>query len=84
VEQANVYNLFDFSHDINTSTLAEHTLVRKQDVKFYLCPSDPESAKMYGAYEKDAPINGGWAVMADGAVKRLDAKAFQAMPKAQL
>ena len=33
------------------------------------------------AYEKDAPTNGGWAVMADGTVKHLDAEAFQAVPK---
>jgi hypothetical protein len=35
------------------------------------------------AYEKDAPANGGWAVMADGRVKRLDADAFQAVPTPQ-
>jgi hypothetical protein len=35
------------------------------------------------AYEKDAPTNGGWAVMADGTVKRLDAEAFQNVPKDQ-
>ena len=33
------------------------------------------------AYEKDAPTNGGWAVLADGTVKRMDAEAFQAVPK---
>jgi hypothetical protein len=33
------------------------------------------------AYEKDAPTNGGWAVMADGALKQLDASAFQNVPK---
>jgi hypothetical protein len=35
------------------------------------------------AYEKDAPTNGGWAVMADGKVKRLDAQAFENVPKPQ-
>jgi hypothetical protein len=35
------------------------------------------------AYEKDAPTNGGWAVMADGTVKRLNADAFQSVPKQQ-
>jgi hypothetical protein len=33
------------------------------------------------AYEKDAPAKGGWAVMADGKIKRLDASAFQNVPK---
>jgi hypothetical protein len=35
------------------------------------------------AYEKDAPTNGGRAVMADGKVKRLDAEAFRVVPKTQ-
>lgn len=35
------------------------------------------------AYEKDAPTNGGWAVMANGTVKRLNADAFQSVPKQQ-
>jgi hypothetical protein len=35
------------------------------------------------AYEKDAPTNGGWALMADGTVKRLDAEAFQSVPMPQ-
>lgn len=35
------------------------------------------------AYEKDAPTNGGWAVMANGTIKRLDASAFQNVPKSQ-
>jgi len=42
-----------------------------------------ENAETVLAYEKDAPTNGGWAVMADGTVKRLDAEAFQAVPKSQ-
>src|SRR5215469_2226404 len=39
VEQANAYNLFDFSQQINSSHLTGNTLAREQDVKFFLCPS---------------------------------------------
>jgi hypothetical protein len=35
------------------------------------------------AYEKDAPTNGGWALMADGKVQRLGAEAFLSVPKPQ-
>jgi prepilin-type N-terminal cleavage/methylation domain-containing protein/prepilin-type processing-associated H-X9-DG protein len=40
VEQANLYNQFDFTQDVNHS-LSNWT-ARTQEVKFYLCPSDPE------------------------------------------
>jgi prepilin-type N-terminal cleavage/methylation domain-containing protein len=39
VEQANLYNLFDFTKDVNNT--AANAAARDQDVKFYLCPSDP-------------------------------------------
>jgi prepilin-type N-terminal cleavage/methylation domain-containing protein/prepilin-type processing-associated H-X9-DG protein len=38
VEQANLYNLFDFNSDINLS--ATNHAARDQEVKFYTCPSD--------------------------------------------
>jgi prepilin-type N-terminal cleavage/methylation domain-containing protein/prepilin-type processing-associated H-X9-DG protein len=41
VEQANLYNLFDFSTDINLSPT--NRAARVQQVKFYICPSDPSS-----------------------------------------
>ncbi len=43
--------------------------------------ADPANTVL--AYEKDAPANGGWVLMANGTVKHLDAPAFQAVPKAQ-
>jgi prepilin-type N-terminal cleavage/methylation domain-containing protein/prepilin-type processing-associated H-X9-DG protein len=39
VEQANKYNLFDFTQDVNGAAVNE--AARQQDVPFYLCPSDP-------------------------------------------
>jgi prepilin-type N-terminal cleavage/methylation domain-containing protein/prepilin-type processing-associated H-X9-DG protein len=39
VEQANKYNQFDFTQDVNGATVNE--AARQQDVPFYLCPSDP-------------------------------------------
>jgi hypothetical protein len=42
--------------------------------------ADPANTVL--AYEKDAPTNGGWTLMADGTVKHLDAQTFQAVPKA--
>lgn len=42
-----------------------------------------QSSETILAYEKDAPTNGGRAIMADGTVKRLDAPAFQNVPKPQ-
>ena len=53
VEQANAYNLFDFSQQINSSHLTGNTLAREQDVKFFLCPSDPQMGKLYGAYGRN-------------------------------
>jgi len=44
VEQANLYNQFNFSVDINSNSA--NTLGRIQEVKFYLCPSDPSSATL--------------------------------------
>jgi prepilin-type N-terminal cleavage/methylation domain-containing protein/prepilin-type processing-associated H-X9-DG protein len=41
VEQANKYNQFDFNQDVNSGP--NNDAARKQDVKFYLCPSDPSS-----------------------------------------
>src|SRR5437588_6213228 len=46
MEQANLYNLFDFSTDINSSPTND--LARIQQVPSYLCPSDGSSA-----YEPD-------------------------------
>jgi prepilin-type N-terminal cleavage/methylation domain-containing protein/prepilin-type processing-associated H-X9-DG protein len=43
VEQANLYNLFDLSSDVNNS--ASNYFARTQEVKFYLCPSDPEQGR---------------------------------------
>jgi prepilin-type N-terminal cleavage/methylation domain-containing protein/prepilin-type processing-associated H-X9-DG protein len=42
VEQANLYKLFDFSTDINSSVTNDPA--RLQQVPFYLCPSDGTSA----------------------------------------
>jgi prepilin-type N-terminal cleavage/methylation domain-containing protein len=43
VEQANKYNQFDFSQDVNTA--AANAAARAQDVPIYLCPSDPTDAQ---------------------------------------
>ena len=42
LEQANKYNLFDFTRDVNAA--AENAAARNQDVPVYLCPSDPSTA----------------------------------------
>jgi prepilin-type N-terminal cleavage/methylation domain-containing protein/prepilin-type processing-associated H-X9-DG protein len=42
VEQANLYNLMDFTTDINSG--ATNNAARTQQVPFYLCPSDGSSA----------------------------------------
>jgi prepilin-type N-terminal cleavage/methylation domain-containing protein/prepilin-type processing-associated H-X9-DG protein len=42
VEQANLYNQFDFTTDINSS--ASNDLARVSQVPFYLCPSDSSSS----------------------------------------
>src|SRR5262249_51487456 len=47
VEQANVYNLFDFTQDVNAH--ANNANARVQQVPFYLCPSDPSGADQGGA-----------------------------------
>ena len=39
IEQANLYNLFNFNVDVNNT--AANAGARDQDVKTYLCPSDP-------------------------------------------
>jgi prepilin-type N-terminal cleavage/methylation domain-containing protein/prepilin-type processing-associated H-X9-DG protein len=42
LEQANIYNLFDFTQDVNSS--ATNANARLQQVPVYLCPSDPSAA----------------------------------------
>ena len=42
VEQSNLYNQFNFTLDANNA--AANAAARDQDVKIYLCPSDPSSA----------------------------------------
>jgi prepilin-type N-terminal cleavage/methylation domain-containing protein/prepilin-type processing-associated H-X9-DG protein len=44
VEQANLYNQFNLSVDTNTNPA--NLTARTQEVKFYLCPSDPSSSKL--------------------------------------
>jgi prepilin-type N-terminal cleavage/methylation domain-containing protein/prepilin-type processing-associated H-X9-DG protein len=39
MEQANLYNLFNFNFDVNSSAI--NNPARIQEVKSYLCPSDP-------------------------------------------
>jgi prepilin-type N-terminal cleavage/methylation domain-containing protein/prepilin-type processing-associated H-X9-DG protein len=41
IEQANLYNQFNFNQDINTGTA--NKAARQQEVKLYLCPSDPST-----------------------------------------
>jgi prepilin-type N-terminal cleavage/methylation domain-containing protein/prepilin-type processing-associated H-X9-DG protein len=43
VEQANKYNQFDFTRDVNSDNA--NIPARTQDVPFYLCPSDPSDAQ---------------------------------------
>lgn len=43
LEQANKFNLFDFTQDVNTA--AVNLPARQQDVSVYLCPSDPSTAQ---------------------------------------
>ncbi|MCI0642559.1 MAG: DUF1559 domain-containing protein [Gemmataceae bacterium] len=43
VEQANKYNQFDFTQNINTS--ASNAAARAQDVPIFICPSDPSNAQ---------------------------------------
>jgi prepilin-type N-terminal cleavage/methylation domain-containing protein/prepilin-type processing-associated H-X9-DG protein len=43
VEQANLYNQFDLTQDPRTS--ADNWFARTQEVKFLLCPSDPETRR---------------------------------------
>ncbi len=42
IEQANKYNQFDFSQNVNSA--AANANARLQDVPIYLCPSDPSTA----------------------------------------
>jgi prepilin-type N-terminal cleavage/methylation domain-containing protein/prepilin-type processing-associated H-X9-DG protein len=42
LEQANVYNTFDFAHDVNTAT--QNATARQQEVKVYQCPSERSNA----------------------------------------
>jgi prepilin-type processing-associated H-X9-DG protein len=44
VEQANLYNLFNFSKDLNLDTA--NASARTQQVPFLLCPSDPSPASL--------------------------------------
>jgi prepilin-type N-terminal cleavage/methylation domain-containing protein/prepilin-type processing-associated H-X9-DG protein len=43
VEQANKFNQFDFTVDVNTDPI--NLAARQQDVSVYLCPSDPSTAQ---------------------------------------
>jgi prepilin-type N-terminal cleavage/methylation domain-containing protein len=48
MEQGNTYNLFNFNLDVNSA--AANDLARKQEVKSYLCPSDPSQGGInYGS-----------------------------------
>jgi prepilin-type processing-associated H-X9-DG protein len=47
VEQANLYNLFDFTQDVNAG--ANNATARVQQVPFYICPSDISVANQGGA-----------------------------------
>jgi prepilin-type N-terminal cleavage/methylation domain-containing protein/prepilin-type processing-associated H-X9-DG protein len=44
VEQANLYNLFNFNADVNNA--AVNGPARDQDVKFFLCPSDSSTSQI--------------------------------------
>ena len=39
IEQANIYNQFNFNFDVNNT--AQNAAARQQEVKIYICPSDP-------------------------------------------
>jgi hypothetical protein len=84
------YRMFIKSHQRPPAALSELQEVRglhpgafqllregKYAVVWGLKDRDPDTVL---AYEKDAPIQGGWAVMADGKIKRLDSEAFQTVP----
>jgi prepilin-type N-terminal cleavage/methylation domain-containing protein/prepilin-type processing-associated H-X9-DG protein len=47
LEQGNKYNQFDWTVDINSS--ATNGAARAQDVKVYLCPSDPGTGRFFAA-----------------------------------
>jgi prepilin-type N-terminal cleavage/methylation domain-containing protein/prepilin-type processing-associated H-X9-DG protein len=47
LEQANLYNLFDLTQDVNAA--ASNAAARTQDVPIFLCPSDPSTATQGGA-----------------------------------
>jgi prepilin-type N-terminal cleavage/methylation domain-containing protein/prepilin-type processing-associated H-X9-DG protein len=44
MEQANMYNLFNFTQQINSAGVNQ--AARNQEVKSYLCPSDPENGRL--------------------------------------
>jgi prepilin-type N-terminal cleavage/methylation domain-containing protein len=44
IEQGNLYALFDFNVDVNSSGLND--AARDQEVKTYICPSDPSNATL--------------------------------------
>src|ERR1700736_6209938 len=44
MEQGNLYNKFDFDWDVNQSE--SNWTARTQEVKSYLCPSDPQAGKL--------------------------------------
>ena len=43
IEQANVYNLFDFTQDVNSHP--NNAAARQQEIPIYICPSDPATAR---------------------------------------
>ena len=51
LEGANLYALFNFNYDVNGNAApapADHAKARIQDVKAFLCPSDPSAARVSG------------------------------------
>ncbi len=51
LEGANLYALFNFNYDVNGNAApapADHAKARIQDVKAFLCPSDPSDARVAG------------------------------------
>jgi prepilin-type N-terminal cleavage/methylation domain-containing protein/prepilin-type processing-associated H-X9-DG protein len=44
IEQANLYNQFDFTKDVNNT--AANAAARDQDVKIYMCPSDKSTQSL--------------------------------------
>src|SRR5262245_47225076 len=51
IEEANKYSLFDFRYDVHSvpaSVSATTSQARQQDVRLYLCPSDPSDVRESG------------------------------------